>query len=106
MAGNAIFSAHETWNHWQAPFYGLYRTKAGDEVALDMTSGARYPYRVISHQRYDVETMPMADILWPTNRAKGAQWITLITCGGRLVYDESGFGEYLDRDVGVAERVD
>ena len=106
VAGNAIFSAHETWNHWQAPFYGLYRTKAGDEVALDMTSGARYHYRVISHQRYDVETMPMADILWPTNRAKGAQWITLITCGGRLVYDESGFGEYLDRDVVVAERVD
>ena len=106
VAGNAVFSGHETWNHMQAPFYGLYRAQAGDEIDLEMASGALNHYRVISHHRYDEDTMPMTEILWPTGRPGGAQWITLITCGGRLVYDDSGFGKYLDRDVVVAQRVD
>ncbi len=105
VPGNAVFSAHETWNHWQGPFYSLYRAQAGDEIDLDMVSGDTYRYRVISTARYTVDTMPMLEVIWPSTRPAGAQWITLLTCGGRLVYDESGFGEYLDRDVVVAERM-
>jgi hypothetical protein len=46
----------------------------------------------------------MNEIVWPVN--KDGEWITLITCGGRIVYDQvTGFGEYLDRDVVVARRL-
>ena len=106
VAGNAVFSAHETWSHMQGPFYGLTEARAGDEIALDMAGGSSVRYRVLSNTRYDVDKMPMSQILWPTNRPASAQWITLITCGGRLVYDASGFGEYLDRDVVIAQRFD
>ena len=104
VAGNAVFSAHETWNHMQGPFYGMHEARPGDEITLDLAGGGRIRYRVLTNVRYAVDTMPMPQVLWPTARPPGGQWITLITCGGRLVYDESGFGEYLDRDVVVAQR--
>ena len=104
VPGNAVFSAHETWNHMQGPFYGMHEARRGDEITLDLAGGGRIRYRVLSNVRYDIDTMPMPQILWPTARPPGGQWITLITCGGRLVYDASGFGEYLDRDVVIAQR--
>lgn len=103
--GNAIFSAHETWNHFQGPFYQLNQAKVGDEVAVVMADGKQFRYRVQSNTRYEVSTMPMAEILWPSKRPTGEEWLTLLTCGGRIVYDRSGFGEYLDRDVVVAKRI-
>ncbi len=103
--GNAVFSAHETWNHQQGPFYSLYLAKAGDEIALEMANGEKVRYRVLTNARYDVDSMPTADVIWPKNRPANAQWITLITCGGRIVYDHTGYGEYLDRDVVVAQRI-
>jgi len=106
LAGNVILSAHETWNHLQGPFYSLYLAEPGDEIELRMATGVVYRYRVTTNTRYAVETMPMAEILWPTARPANGQWLTLITCGGRLEYDASGFAEYLDRDVIVAERFD
>ncbi len=103
--GNSVFSAHETWNHYQAPFFHLAKAELGDEVAIDMADGRRLVYSVISNTRYEVTSIPMAAILWPPQRGAD-EWITLITCGGRIVYDErTGFGEYLDRDVVVARRV-
>lgn len=103
--GNAVFSAHETWNHYQAPFFHLSKAEAGDEVVIDMADGRRLVYAVFSNVRYEVSAMPMAEILWPSLRGTD-EWVTLITCGGRIVYDErTGFGEYLDRDVVVARRV-
>jgi hypothetical protein len=104
-SGNAIFSAHETWNHLQGPFYGMHRAKAGDEIFVAMTDGRTLRYRVTSSTRFDVENIPMAEVVWPSKRAFGEQWLTLITCGGRIVYDSTGFGEYLDRDVVIAQRV-
>lgn len=102
--GNAVFTAHETWNHFQAPFFNLHRAETGDEVIIDMADGRRLTYAVLSNVRYDVRTIPMNDIVRPANQ--GAEAITLITCGGRIVYDEkTGYGEYLDRDVVVARRV-
>jgi sortase (surface protein transpeptidase) len=103
-AGNVILSAHETWNHMQGPFYGLHVAQPGDELELRMATGAVYRYRVTTNTRYAVATMPMAEILWPTARSANDEWLTLITCGGRIEYDSSGFGEYLDRDVVVAVR--
>lgn len=103
--GNSIFSAHETWNHFQGPFYQLKQAKAGDEVSVVMADGTQFHYRVVSNTRYEVSTIPMAEILWPSNRPAGEEWLTLLTCGGRIVYDSSGFGDYLDRDVVVAKRI-
>ena len=104
--GNVMLSAHETWNHQQGPFYKLYGAAIGDDVTLNLAGGKQYRYKVISNQRFDVKTIPMAEIIWPSRRPANAEWITLLTCGGRIVYDASGFGEYLDRDVIIAQRVD
>jgi hypothetical protein len=104
-SGNVIMSAHETWNHQQGPFYQMHKARAGDEISISMTDGSVYRYSVISNTRYDVDTIPMGEVIWPSKRAFGEQWLTLITCGGRIVYDSSGFGEYLDRDVVIAKRV-
>lgn len=103
--GNSVFSAHETWNHFQGPFYQLVGAKAGDEITIVMADGRNLRYRVFSNVRYEVDTMPMAEILWPTKRPAGEEWLTMFTCGGRIVYSGSGFGEYLDRDVIIAKRI-
>ncbi|RLT27910.1 MAG: class F sortase [Chloroflexi bacterium] len=104
-SGNAIFSAHETWNHQQGPFYALHYAAVGDDIFVEMNDGKQFHYRVSSYKRYEVKNMPMNEILNPKGRAFGEQWMTLITCGGRIVYGEDGFGEYLDRDVVVAKLV-
>jgi LPXTG-site transpeptidase (sortase) family protein len=103
-SGNAVFSAHETWNHQQGPFYQMHKAKAGDEIFVEMADGTRLRYVVMSNTRYDINTIPMGEVVWPSKRAFGEQWLTLITCGGRIVYDSTGFGEYLDRDVIIAKR--
>ena len=104
-ANNAVFSAHETWNHFRGPVYELHLATAGDEIDVDMADGTTYRYAVISRTRYSLATIPMGDIIWPKERPAGEQWITLMTCGGTIVYNGSGFGEYLDRDVVVAKRI-
>jgi hypothetical protein len=103
--GNAVFSAHETWNHQRGPFYSLRNAAAGTEITIQMTDGRSFRFQVMTNRRYDLDDMPMAEILWPSARGAGEAWITLITCGGRIVYDSTGFGEYLDRDVVVARLV-
>lgn len=105
QGGNAILSAHETWNHLQAPFFHLAKAEVGDEVIIEMNDGRTLTYVVTSNVRYEVTTIPMDLIIWPPTRGAD-EWLTLITCGGRIVYDErTGFGDYLDRDVVVARRV-
>jgi hypothetical protein len=104
--GNAVFSAHETWNRQRGPFFYLHSSAAvGAEIAIDMTDGRRLTYEVISNRRYSLDEIPMGEVLYPSGRGPAEEWITLITCGGRIVYDASGWGEYLDRDVVVAKRV-
>ena len=106
QSGNAIFSAHETWNHQQGPFYQMHQAKSGDAIFVHTADGRTIRYQITSNIRYDINKMPMGDILNPPARKFGEEWITLITCGGRIVYDvTTGFGEYLDRDVVVAKRM-
>ncbi len=106
QSGNAIFSAHETWNHLQGPFYQVHQAKLGESIFVNMADGRTIRYQITSNIRYDINKMPMGEILNPSARKFGEEWITLITCGGRIVYDvTTGFGEYLDRDVFVAKRV-
>ena len=103
--GNVMMTAHETWDHMRGPFYGLSKAALGDDIEVKMADGRTLLYKVISNRRYPVDTIPMADIIWPKVRAQNEEWLTLLTCGGRIVYGPDGFGDYLDRDVVVARRV-
>ena len=103
--GNIVMTAHETWNHMQGPFYGMHKAVLGDEIEVKMADGKTILYKVISNKRYQVAGMPMGDIIWPKIRPQGEEWLTLLTCGGEIVYGANGYGEYLARDVVVARRV-
>ena len=103
--GNIVITAHETWNHMRGPFYGLNKAKLGDEIEVRQADGKTLVYKVISNKRYAVNNIPMGDIIWPGIRPSNEEWLTLLTCGGRIEYNSAGFGEYLDRDVVVARRV-
>jgi hypothetical protein len=105
VPGNAVFSAHETWNHLQGPFYFMYLAAIGDRISIDMADGRRFTYEVISTARYTVDTIPMVEVLYPSTRGEHEQWITLITCGGEIVYGANGFGDYIDRDIVHARRI-
>lgn len=106
FGGNAVFSGHVNYDFKQGPFANLAKVQAGDEIIIQMDNGTQYTYRVFRKQRYDVSTMPMAEIIWPSDRPADKEWITLITCGGNFVATQSnGLGEYTQRDVVVAERV-
>lgn len=104
--GNAVFSAHvDYYPNIRGPFFRLFQSELGDDITVVMENGLEYKYRVIRKERYDVATIPMGELIWPTNRPAGNEWITLITCGGRFLPTQpNGAGEYLDRDVVVAER--
>ncbi len=103
--GNSVFSAHETWNHMQGPLYRLHDARIGDYIYLDLEGGERRQYQIARVTRYDVDEMPMGEILWPTDRPPYEEWITLYTCGGEIIYGPRGFGDYLARDVLVAKYV-
>lgn len=107
--GNAVFAAHVFWTSIPAPFnhlasnYGGAAMAAGDEITVTMDNGAVYTYKTIAPaKRYNRDSIPMGAIISPPDRPAGAQWITLITCGGQL--DSTG-QEYISRDVLVAERI-
>lgn len=103
--GNIVFSAHETWDHMYAPFYVMHLAQPGDKVELTMADGTKYTYEMMTNHRHPLESLAMNAVLYPPRRPENEEWITFITCGGRIVYDASGFGDYLDRDIAVARRV-
>lgn len=104
--GNAVFSAHvDYFPDIIGPFNKLSYSEIGDTIIVTMEDGREYRYKVILVARYNVDTIPMGDIVWPPDRPAEGEWITLITCGGQFRQtSESGAGEYLQRDVVVAER--
>lgn len=105
--GNALFSAHvDYWPDIKGPFNRLHELDAYDEIVVVMDDGREYTYRVIFRERYEVTSIPMGELIAAAEKPEGAEWITLITCGGRFVQtSDEGFGEYLDRDVVIAELV-
>ncbi len=110
FGGNAVFSAHVNYNFKAGPFANLHRAKPGDLITIQMEDGPAYTYEVFYFQRYDVSTIPMGDLIAGVvggrARPPEEEWITLITCGGRFVATQpNGLGEYLDRDVVVARRI-
>lgn len=110
FGGNAVFSAHvDYYPNIKGPFYNRAKAEAGDEILVEMANAQIYTYRIFFKQRYDVASIPMGELIEAPAKPEGAEWITLITCGGRfraLNPDGSGPGEYLDRDVVIAERAD
>ncbi|GAB4322944.1 MAG: hypothetical protein Kow0010_03980 [Dehalococcoidia bacterium] len=105
--GNAVFSAHvDYYPNIKGPFYNLAKAELGDEIIVVMENGVEYKYRIISNTRYPVDEIPMGDLIAAVDKPDDAEWITLITCGGRFQsYSGSGGpGYYLDRDVVIAER--
>jgi Sortase domain len=106
--GNAVFAAHVYYGGILAPFgeiaplFGRPGLKAGDEIDVTMVDGTVYKYKMLKHEQFNRDTIPMGDVISPPDRPEGKQWITLITCGGAL--DASG-QEYVSRDVVIAERV-
>jgi hypothetical protein len=103
---NSVFSAHESWNFQAGPFKDLNKANPGDLIVVDMDDGREYTYKIFSKQRYDVNTIPMGDLIWPKDRPADKEWITLITCGGNFVATQAnGLGEYTQRDVVLAERI-
>ena len=105
VEGNLVFSAHETWNHLQGPFYAVHQANIGDDIYLEMADGTIRHYQVARLDRYTVSEMPMREVLWPSDRPEAEQWLTLYTCGGEIIYGDRGFGNYLARDVLVAKWV-
>jgi sortase (surface protein transpeptidase) len=105
FGGNAVFAAHvDYWPNIIGPFYNLSQLLEDDEIVVVMENGLEYTYRVFFKQRYSVETIPMGDLVLAPDKPEGAEWVTLITCGGQLVQGPQG-GEYLERDVVIAERI-
>lgn len=122
--GNAIFSAHVNYYGLAPnlmPFNKLADMKPGDEIDIVMDNGLTYKYAFIGRYVYDVNNIPMGDIIngkfadpqgkqLTVERPAGQQWITLITCddGGPFVYvngGNSGPVEYLQRTIVVAKRI-
>jgi sortase (surface protein transpeptidase) len=107
FGGNAVFSAHvDYFPNILGPFNKLSKSDLGDEIIVTMENGLEYHYKIIRKARYNVDSIPMGELIWPPNKPGEVEWITLITCGGEFrATSSSGAGEYLQRDVVVAERI-
>jgi hypothetical protein len=97
--GNAVFSAHVYYHSIPAPFKDLAKSQPGDTFVIVMEDGREYTYEFVRYTRYDAATIPMGEIIWPSDKPADEEWITMITCGGRLAGQD-----YLDREVVVAKR--
>lgn len=106
FGGNAVFAAHINYNFKNGPFANLAKVQPGDKISIEMADGPTYTYEVIFYKRYDVDAIPMGELIDAPQKPANEEWITLITCGGRFQATEpNGLGHYLDRDVVIARRV-
>jgi hypothetical protein len=105
---NSVYSAHvDYWPDILGPFKKLKDITEEDVIVVVMDDGREYRYKPVRKARYEVDSIPMGDLIWPKDQPEDKEWITLITCGGDFVKtSEQGFGEYLHRDVVVAERIE
>ena len=122
--GNAVFSAHVNYFGLDPnlmPFNKLHEMKPGDEIDIVMDNGLTYKYAFIGRYVYNVNNIPMGDIIdgkfadpegkEPTvERPADEQWITLITCDAGGPFEcinggNSGPVESTQRIIVVAKRV-
>lgn len=103
---NSVFSAHvDYYPNILGPFHKLSKVELNDDIVVVMENGLEYRYRVIRKARYPVSEIKMGELIWPKEKPVNVEWVTLITCGGQFVSAQPGGpGEYLHRDVVVAER--
>lgn len=103
---NSVFSAHvDYYPNILGPFHKLSKLELNDDIVVVMDNGLEYRYRVIRKARYSVSEIKMGELIWPPEKPENVEWVTLITCGGEFVSSQPGGpGEYLHRDVVVAER--
>jgi sortase (surface protein transpeptidase) len=108
FGGNAVFAAHvDYFPDILGPFNRLKDVNEHDEIDITMDNGLVYRYDVFSKNVYSIDDLDMAELIWPTTKPAGDEWITLITCGGQFVPTESsGAGEYLSRVVVIARRIE
>jgi hypothetical protein len=105
--GNAVMSAHHSYNLRPGPFNDISKLATGDKVVVVMENGLEYTYEVFRIARYPEATFPSGELIWPAEKPANEEWLTLITCGGTLVVTnpQNGTGHFIDRDVVVAKRV-
>jgi len=105
--GNAVMSAHHSYNLQAGPFRHIADLEIGDTVTVTMENGLAYTYEVFRVERYPEATFPTGELIWPAEKPANEEWLTLITCGGTLVVTnpDRGTGYFQDRDVVVAKRV-
>ena len=112
---SSLYSAHyDYWPNKRGPFYELTDLRKGDQIIVVMDDGREYVYEVFLQRRYEVEKIPMGDLINPHEaknaellRPEGEEWVTLITCGGAFVRrSEGGPGDYLHRDVVIGRLVE
>jgi sortase (surface protein transpeptidase) len=114
---NSVYSAHVNYNGSNGPFAYLSSLGAGAEIVTLMADGSEHRYTVFANRRYVIAdqysngvypVIFMPEVLWPSNRPAGEEWVTLITCScepGRILDpDGDGFGDCVDRDVVIAKR--
>ncbi len=124
FGGNSVFAAHvDYYPNILGPFNKLSLSEVGDTVVVTMGNGEEYRYQVFRVARFRVEEIRMGELIWPEScrvqgvvngilpngepcKQDGAEWITLITCGGEFrKTNGQDYGEYLSRDVVVAQRI-
>lgn len=111
FGGNAVFAAHvDYYPNIRGPFWQLDELEGNDEVVIVMDDGREYRYSVVAKRSYDKDEIPMGELIDGTApdlvQPPGAEWVTLITCGGQLVrYYEGGPGYYVDRVVVIAQLI-
>lgn len=105
--GNAVMSAHHSYNQQAGPFRHIADLATGDKIVVAMENGIEYTYEVFRIERFPEATFPTGELIWPVEKPANEEWLTLITCGGNLVITnpERQTGYFLDRDVIVAKRV-
>ena len=96
--GNIVMAGHiDYWNVGPSVFYNLSTLQPGAEIFVAGDDGKTYPYAVEWVQQFDSTSMPLDDVIGPTD----GQSLTLITCGGAFDYVT---GQYLQRTVVRATR--
>ncbi|MBA2598218.1 MAG: class F sortase [Chloroflexota bacterium] len=97
-SGNVVMAGHiDYWNVGPSVFYNLATLQPADGITVSGDDGKVYPYAVEWVRQYDSTSMPIDDVVGPTE----GHALTLITCGGAFDYAN---GEYLQRTVVRANR--